>query len=995
MISSVSVTRQAVLLCIAMLLAAAALMAQAQGSIHGQITDPSNAAIPKASVTVSGPNNIVKVVQTDNDGVYAITGLPPGKYTVRVLAPGFTLLEKADIDVPAGRSLTLDAHLTVATEKQEVTVTETQQVALDPSANAGALVLKQEDLDMLPDDPDDLEADLLALAGPAAGPNGGQLYIDGFSNGQLPPKESIREIRINSNPFSSEFDAPGYGRIEILTKPGSDRFRGMVQFNYGDSIFNARNPYSPEKPFYDTKNLNANVSGPIIKSKASFFIDFARRDMRDSSLINAQIIDPNTFTPSTLAESVIAPSVRTNISPRFDYQLTPSITLTGRYSWVSTSLANQGIGGIDLPSTAYSQNSTNQTYQLTETQVVNTSTINETRFQYFRQRQNQTGDNPVVNVTVTDEFATGSNFPRQYTNNDNYELQNYTSITHGTQFIKFGTRLRDAAAASYFTTNYTGQFVFDSLAAYITTLQNVAQGFAPTANGGGASQYIVAGGNPLQKVSQFDAALFFQDDWKVKPSLTLSLGARYEIQQNISDRGDWAPRLGVAWGIGPGQGRLRQPKTVLRGGYGWFYTRFPIADTLQAERYNGVNQLQYIVTNPSFYSLSSNGTPVAPPVTSLTGSTVPLNTFKVDSDLTAPRLMQAAIGIDRQLPRNTTLSVNYINSRGIHQLRTVNINTPLPGTYSIANPSAAIYPYAAEAGAGVLDLYESSGNFKQNQLIVNINSRISSRFTMFGYYVYGHAYTDVLGQPSNPYNFAADWGRSNYDVRHRVNINGSLLLPFGIRLSPNITANSALPFNIVEGIDQFGDSVTTNARPAFVPQGFSAPACNAPGSAPPSRTGAPCIVSSPQYGSFVVNPLPGMTVIPANYGVGFAQVNVNMRVSRTWGFGESVTANNNRRPPGGGMGGGPRGAPGGGGPRGGGGPGGGGGFFGGGDASGKKYTVTLGAYVINIFNTLNQGPPEGDLLSPRFGETLQLANFGRGATQSANRRVELTLRLSF
>ena len=136
--------------------------------------------------------------------------------------------------------------------------------------------LKGADLDILPDDPDDLQADLLALAGPSAGPNGGQIFVDGFSNGQLPPKDSIREIRINSNPFSSEFDQPGYGRIEILTKPGTDKLHGMVQMNYGDSIWDSRNPYSTNKPYYNTQNLNANISGAISK-KASFFVDFARR----------------------------------------------------------------------------------------------------------------------------------------------------------------------------------------------------------------------------------------------------------------------------------------------------------------------------------------------------------------------------------------------------------------------------------------------------------------------------------------------------------------------------------------------------------------------------------------------------------------------------------------------------------------------------------------------------------------------------------------------
>jgi hypothetical protein len=178
--------------CFLAALLAGALFAQPTASIRGTILDPSGAAVPKASVTVTGPNNTVKVAETDENGAFAIVGIPGGTYSVRVIAAGFSLLERSDVQVQTGRPLTFEGRLTVATEKQEVTVADTQQVELDPAKNAGALVLKEEDLDMLSDDPDDLQNDLLALAGPAAGPNGGQIFIDGFSNGQLPPKESIR-----------------------------------------------------------------------------------------------------------------------------------------------------------------------------------------------------------------------------------------------------------------------------------------------------------------------------------------------------------------------------------------------------------------------------------------------------------------------------------------------------------------------------------------------------------------------------------------------------------------------------------------------------------------------------------------------------------------------------------------------------------------------------------------------------------------------------------
>ena len=186
-----------------LLITACGLWAQSTGSLRGLVSDPSGAGIPGATVSLTGPANTVKVATTDSTGNYIIVGLPGGQYTVRVAAPGFTLFEKTNLDLTTGRGSTLDVPLTVAVEKQEVTVADTQSIQVDPEKNAGAIILKGEDLDFLSDDPDDLQSDLLALAGPSVGPNGGQIFIDGFSNGQLPPKENIREIRINSNPFSS------------------------------------------------------------------------------------------------------------------------------------------------------------------------------------------------------------------------------------------------------------------------------------------------------------------------------------------------------------------------------------------------------------------------------------------------------------------------------------------------------------------------------------------------------------------------------------------------------------------------------------------------------------------------------------------------------------------------------------------------------------------------------------------------------------------------
>src|SRR5690606_35173090 len=154
--------------------------------------------------------------------------------TVKVKAANCALYENTEVLVEAGERAELIVPLTVEVVEEQVEVSESNTVSLDPANNASATVLRESELEALPDDPEELEAALQALAGGSAGPNGGQIYIDGFTGSRLPPKEAIREIRINNNPFSAEYDRPGFGRIEILTRPGADRFRGSAFGNFND-----------------------------------------------------------------------------------------------------------------------------------------------------------------------------------------------------------------------------------------------------------------------------------------------------------------------------------------------------------------------------------------------------------------------------------------------------------------------------------------------------------------------------------------------------------------------------------------------------------------------------------------------------------------------------------------------------------------------------------------------------------------------------------------
>ena len=251
----------------------------------------------------------------------------------------------------------------------------------------------------------------------------------------------------------------------------------------------------------------------------------------------------------------------------------------------------------------------------------------------------------------------GSSSGTVVSNQDHYELQNYTSIAHGKHFIKFGGRLRGTLFSSTQDSGFNGSYNFSSINAYQITETGLQEGLTPAqirALGGGASQFVLVAGQPLSDVSMVDVGLYAEDEWRLRPNITLSAGLRYETQTGIPYQGDWAPRVSLAWGLGHNK---TQPKTVLRGGYGIFYDRFSYDYLLQAERYNGTTQQQYVVANPNFYPLIP--TPAQLSQLSTTSPTV----YQVQSNLRVPYTMEAAFSVERQITKNATVSVTYLNSR--------------------------------------------------------------------------------------------------------------------------------------------------------------------------------------------------------------------------------------------------------------------------------------------------------------------------------------------
>ena len=962
-----------------LILCAGAMPAQQiAGSLSGHVTDQIGGAVTGATLLVIRRDGAEKRSVTNGQGVYVLDGLAPGAYRLRLEVTGFVPYENDQLNVEAGRRHTLDITLQATIEKQKVTVSSgDSRLSTDPERNASAVVLKGADLDALPDDPAALEATLRALAGPSAGPNGGQLYIDGFTASSAPQKSTIREIQINQNPFSAENDRIGFGRIEIFTRPGSGAFHGGAFGIFNDEVLNSRNPYAANRPAFQARAYGGSLSGPVLTKRASFFASVFRREIDDNAVINATVLDPG-FKIVTLSEALTTPKRFFDLTPRFDYQVNKNNTLWARYSFSGADYEKAGVGQFSLPSRAFDSSVDEHTLQFADTAVLSKSSINEARFQYSHNRKQQGGDNLMPEVAVLEAFTGGgSQIGRSATSSNRWEAQNYTTLSLGRQTVKFGARLRGIELTDISSSNFGGTFTFTggrgpalnerdqiirdsaghpvieeitSIERYRRTLLFAAKGFSSSeirAVGGGASLLTLASGDPRASVNQVDGGVFAQDDWRLDPFFTLSFGFRYEAQSNINNM-NVAPRVAFAWS--PRASFARPAKRVIRGGFGVFYDRVSESLTLQARRYSGENQQQYVVSAPGVLDLF----PRVPSADEMAAFAVPQSVWRVAAGLRSPYTIQSSLSLEQQLPLRTTLTVSFINSRGLHYLRARNVNAPLPGTFEPASPSSGVRPLGLD---GNVFEYESSGVLKQNLLVWNVTNRLNRRLTLFGVYIFSRtsSNTDGAGNfPASSFDLSGEFGRSSLDARHRVFVGGTVNLPRDLALNPLVLLSSGLPFNITTGIDSNGDSVFAE-RPALS-----------------SDTAEPGVRVTP-FGAFTLNPGPGQSMIPRNFGNGPGVLLINLRLGKTIGFGHAMRSSTPGATP-------PRTAtpartP----------------------ASEKPVKLTFAVLATNILNHVNRGVPIGNLSSPLFGRSNSVAGAGMNSPlgSGGNRRLDLQVNLAF
>lgn len=1047
---------------LALLLIASAISIDAQpstGSLKGTVTDQLGALVVGATIVVKDGKNFQKTVLSDDNGRFELRSLAPGRYDVTITSAGFNTLEERNVELRAGKTTTLNPQLTIGMMEQTVVV-DNNGISTDADRNADALILRERELAALPDDPEALAAALQAMAGPASMENGGaQVKVDGFSNGQMPPKETIREVRINQNPYSAENEYPGWGGIEIFTQPGADKFHGSGNFNFTDESLNSRNPFARVRAPYQLRQFGGNLTGPLIKKRDSFAFYLNRNTNFNNQIINATVLDPITLTPFLFNQTVVIPGESLNFGFRNDLKVNKKHTLVTNYSHGRGSTDPAGLGGYSLPTRAFRTSNSSHQLQITETALINEKTINETRIQLSRNVFRQTTKNDLPGLNVSESFSGGGSQVGSGSNTqERAEVMNFTSWTAGRHFLKVGGRLRYVRINSVSPFNFVGGYTFSggtgptldandqlvpgagliqltSLERYRRTLLFQRQNLSPTQIrllGGGPTQFSINGGNPQAKVTQSDASFYFQDEWKIRPNLTLSPGLRYENQNNIDSNFNLAPRLGFAWSTFLGRRKSPPPavsksaetkpettpaksesttakaettsaktetttakaetapakaetttgkaepaaakapagppptNTVIRGGLGLFYNRINENTILQTIRFNGVNQQQFVVTDPNVLDLF----PLIPPVAALNAFSVPQSRRVLDSGVAPDLIFRVNIGIEHQLFKTLSVQIGYSHTETRRNQRTSNINAPLGGTYNPAFPTSGLRPLGQAAG-NVFE-FQSNGRSKSDSIYFGMNGKILKKVDFWANYSWNKNRSldgGTSGSPFDAYDFSHEWGRSSWDIRHWFTAGANYQHKSGFSVNTFIFANSGQPFNITTGRDTNGDT-SFSERPAFATD------LNKPG-----------VVMTP-YGALDPNPTPGQKIIPRNFAQGPTFVSVNFGASKTFKFGRAIPP---KMPPSAASGNAPTVSataqvP----------------------AAGttatpakppvqRPYSLIFSVYVSNALNQTNRGTPVGNLTSPFFLRSTSTSNFfsfGPGGA-SGNRQVMMRMRLSF
>ena len=773
--------------------AASAEEPQETVAVTGTIQDAKAASIPGAKVKLTPQSGGHETeVTTDETGAFSFDNQPAGDYTITVIAPGFELAErKVTVGTSPVPPIQIRLKLSQVTEKVDVSADSNP---LSPEQNADRVHLDDRFLAGLPM----LNGDPLSVASiftdpSVAGAMGPQILVDGVPADALElPLSSIKDLVVNQNPYSPEFGRPGRGRIEVKTKHRiHQKYHGMVFTDFQNSVFDARNAFATETPLHQQDTSEAELEGPIARS-ATFLISARHEVNNDSAVVDAQTLS------GPLSENLGTPERNTHLFGRLNFRLNANHKLSVTYKYKNKFLEHQNVGGFDLPERATDFFDHHNEFNIFETATPTPHLLNEFRAAFRQRRQDTTSlaDQPAI--LVLGFFNAGGAQIATHRRDTYADFEDIATLSRGIHTLRFGGGFSPKWVRAIDASNFGGAFTFSCLD---PSTDPASPCFSSSSyySQNTPAQFTLNFGDPQISFKQDEFYSFLQDEMRLRRNLSLVLGLRYEGQSNGNTFKNVAPRLAFAYSPGAGH-------TVLRGGFGIFYERQPDVIVQLSNLYNGTRIQQIVIANPSYPN------PFPPGVTP---SSIPPSSESIDVSspgLTFPYLLQGSFAIERKLGKGENyLTADFTTVRGLHLYRTRNVNAPLPGT-----PGSTIVP---NPGFANIDQFESTGSSRSNSLTFTLRTRPRRNASVLLQYVFSHSFDDTPGLyflPADNYDLRPEWGRSDYDRRHRLNVAATYALPWGFSLGAIVKAYSGPPFNITTGSDDNNDTVFNDRPPGVI-----------------------------------------------------------------------------------------------------------------------------------------------------------------------------------
>lgn len=748
-------------------------------AVTGVVQDQTGAVLPAASVElVSAGDEVVRTSMADAAGAFRFEAVAPGQYQLRARHEGFkvaTTRLRVGARAPSPQRLVLELEAI----RQEITVSNTAtEVATTAASNVDAVTIDTEMLDSLPVLDRDFVATMSRFLDSGSVGNGGvTIVVNGMEvRGLNVSASAVQQIRINQDPYSAEYSRPGRGRIEILTKPGGRDYHGEVNAFFRDSAFASRNAFATTKPPEQKRIVEAFVGGPLGGGgKTSFMLseNYAMDDQQaivfaegPNGIIQGAVPHPN-------GQALVSGSITRQISDRNTIAIRPN------YQYETDE--NRGAGGTTLASAATTFRHHEQQVTYTQQTILRPTLVNQFQMLFGHEREPTTSASPDRGIVVAGAFTGGGAQGDLVRTEVHINLNESLVWMRGAHVVQAGFQLPDWSRRGFEDrTNVGGTFYFAGLDAY-------------TSRPPSPYAFVQQQGNGDLAFLEKQVGAYIKDDWQVKPGLTLAFGLRYDWQNYFHDTNNVAPRVSLAFAPG------NKKTNVFRIGAGVFNDRsgpVAIADLLH---YQPGGLTRIVITNPGYPD---------PYASAAVASAQPPSIVRLAPDVQIPQTLQYSAGLDHQLQKAATISITYTSARGYHFFRSRDINAPSPPQYA-SRPDPAY---------GVVRQIESNGRQESDTLQLTLRGRVTRWFNGQMQYTLSRVDNDTNGIawfPANDYDLSGEWGRADFDRRHRFLLLGRLSPASVVDLGVGLSLNSGGPYTETLGEDVYNNG-RGRARPAGV-----------------------------------------------------------------------------------------------------------------------------------------------------------------------------------